>query len=593
MTGRLELLLKPFSALWKWVRTTPHVSGIATLASVLIMLALQSQEYCVPFDDSPRNGVELLERKGWHPPSQPVLWLRYLVPYLGLWLIVGGGAFHIALLRAWQDTRRIVKPVWAACFFVAVWAVAYDLSDHLEYMEISISGEPASRTAYVMKLAMIALACLTPAAGLHFYARASLLDRYTLRSFLAPAAFCFIAFCSLWILMDLLDSLRDFQDVRTPLFKIFLFYLNLVPFIYVSVAPAAILLGVLYSLTKMSRANEIVSMLGAGRSVFQILRPVFLCALGASLISLAANYYWAPRAEGNRQAIMRALMEGEAGTILAQALMYHNSETGRTWYAGSFPFNLREERIKNIEVRQEDEKGNLVRAWIANRAMWWSKTGYWSFYRGQEIIYENGRPAKLTDFSGRFPIPPEKQGVKTVSESPAGPITSMQLNPERLDVIGISETPWSIVSSALVPDFMGVPDLVSYLKAHKQGSSSSLAPFLTHFHHRFALPFQCFVLALVAAPLGIAYSRRGSIGGIAGSIFIFFGMIFVNDLFLNLGKGGHLPPWLSVWIPNLGFGLLGALMLHLRSQNKELPKFSLRAAKVTRPRNRTPAPSPA
>ena len=39
----------------------------------------------------------------------------------------------------------------------------------------------------------------------------------------------------------------------------------------------------------------------------------FLTALAASLIALAANYYWAPRAEGNRQAIMRALTGGQGG----------------------------------------------------------------------------------------------------------------------------------------------------------------------------------------------------------------------------------------------------------------------------------------
>ncbi len=593
MTGRLETLLKPLTAFWNWVRVTPHVSGFTTLSAILVMLLLQSQEVCPPFDDAPRNGVEWGQRPGWPPPTLPILWLRYLVPYLGLWLLIGGVVFHIALLRAWPDSRRIAKPVWGACFFIALWAIAADLSDHLEYIEISVSGEPASPAAYYTKLFMIGLACLTPAAGMHLYSRASLLDRYTLRSFLAPAAFCFAAFCSLWILMDLLDSLKDFQDVRTPLLKIFLFYLNLVPFIYVSVAPAAILLGVLYSLTKMSRANEIVSMLGAGRSVAQILRPIFLCAFGASILSLAANYYWAPRAEGNRQAIMRALMEGETGTIMARSLMYHNAETRRTWYAGSFPFNLRDERIKNIQVQLTNEKGELERAWIANRAFWWKTLGKWSFYKGQEIIYQNGKPSRLVDFTGRLPDDPDKYQIKTVTETPGGPVTSQLYNAERMDVSGISETPWSIVSSALVADFMGVPDLVSYLRAHGEKDSAGLAAFRTHLNHRFALPFQCLVLALVAAPLGIAYSRRGSLGGIAASIFIFFSMIFVNDVFLNLGKGSHLPPWLTVWIPNLAYALLGGLMLYLRSQNKELPRFSFKTTKIARPRNRTPAPSPA
>jgi len=570
MSRLLDPLFKCLSALWRWIRTTRSLSGPAAILAVLIVLAMQWKGIGQPVDDSPRNATELLERAGWVPPTVPILILRYLLPYLEMWLLVGGVVFHLALFRAWPNIRRMVRPVWAACLFFAAWSIASDLSTHLEETVISVTGQPTAPSAYFVKLVMIGLACIIPALGLHIYACASLLNQYTLRNFLGPAFFCFVAFCSLYILMDLLDSLKDFQDSKTPVGKMLLFYLHLVPFIFVSVAPAAILLGVLYSLTKMSRSNEIVAQLGAGRSIAQILTPIFLTALAASFIALAANYYWAPRAEGNRQAIMRALTGGQGGTILADALLFHNPESRRTWYLGSFPFNLREEKIRNIEIRQENEKGELDRTWIARSAMWWPGSGQWRFYQGQEIQYTNGKPTQLIDFTGRLPGSPSK-----------------------LDVNGITETPWSIVSSALSPDFMGVPDLVSYLKAHDESSNAKLNPFRTHLYHRFALPFQCLVLALVAAPLGIAYSRRGSIGGIAGSIFIFFGMIFVNDVFLSLGKGGHLHPALAAWTPNLAFGLFGALLLYLRSQNKELPKFSFKSAKVARPRNRNAAPSPA
>jgi len=570
MASFLKPLQTLAAVLWRWVRESRNLTAWSTIAAVLVILALQNNGYHEQFETGPRSGLDMVDLKGWVPPTMPILYLNYLVPYLTIWLLAGGVVFHIAILRATPESRRAVLPCWIAGIFLALWGIAADLAEHLEHLEISITGEPASVFSYVMKLVMIAVICLIPPLGLHLYSRASILNRYTLRSFLAPAAFCFVAFSSLWILMDLLDSLKDFQDARIPIVKMALFYMSLMPFIYVSVAPAAILLGVLYALTKMSRANEIVSMLGAGRSVLQILAPVFVTALLASFVGVAANFYWAPRAEGNRQAIMRALTEGQAGTIMAQSLMFHNPETRRTWYAGSFPFNLRDEKIRNVEVRQADENGVLQRTWIARSAFWWPTTGQWRFYNGQEIIYKDGKPQTMIDFTGREPGAPSK-----------------------LDVDGIEETPWSIVSSALVPDFMGVPDLVSYLKAHETADPRRLAPFRTHLYHRTAFPWQCLVLALVAAPLGIAYSRRGSLGGIAGSIFIFFGMIFINDVFLSLGKGSHLNPALTVWIPNLIFAVLGLTMLYLRSQNKELPKLSFKKAQIKRPKGRVIAPASA
>jgi lipopolysaccharide export LptBFGC system permease protein LptF len=165
-----------------------------------------------------------------------------------------------------------------------------------------------------------------------------------------------------------------------------------------------------------------------------------------------------------------------------------------------------------------------------------------------------------------------------------------------LELPGIEETPWSIVSYALRADFMSVPEIVSYLHAHPKAADDKLAPFRTHSWHRFALPWQALALVLVAAPLGVAYSRRGSVGGIAGSVFIFFIFMFVNNLFLNLGKGGHLPPWLTVWMPHLLFGALGLVLFHYRSQNRDLPRFKLGLSKpkksqIARPRNRS-APLP-
>ena len=57
------------------------------------------------------------------------------------------------------------------------------------------------------------------------------------------------------------------------------FYLVQIPFIIVNQLPLSVLLGLLYVLTRMSRRNEIVSMLGAGVSVPRVLLPLILVGL--------------------------------------------------------------------------------------------------------------------------------------------------------------------------------------------------------------------------------------------------------------------------------------------------------------------------
>lgn len=501
-----------------------------------------------------------------------ILVLAGVLPYLNLWIMLGMPVLLLVIWRRWGDLRRLMFPVSVAAVSLALWAIASELVEYIAHSQMTEMGEPPAPVAFAFKLVFIALVLGSVPFVLLYYRRIGLLERYTLRTFLHPLLFCFVSFFSLWIIMDLLDNLKDFQASKSSLGEVIGFYLGLLPFVYTEVMPVALLLSVLYALTRMSRANEIISMLGAGRSLLQVLQPILACTVYACVLHLAANYYWAPRAEGNREAIYRAMSEQAPDSIMASSIMFRDEQTHRTWFVATFPFSLRSgrERMHGVQIREENADGTPARTILAPTASWSPRVG-WRFFDGNEMIYKNGSVAAIQPF-------PLRQGSQSVLEVP-----------------GIEETPWSIVSYALRADFMGVPEIVSYLHAHPKAAHEKLAPFRTHFWHRFALPWQALALVLVAAPLGVAYSRRGSVGGIAASVFIFFVFMFVNNLFLNLGKGGHLPPWLTVWMPHLLFGSLGLVLFHYRSQNRDLPSFKFKLSKlkpqIARPRNRS-APLP-
>jgi LPS export ABC transporter permease LptG len=565
--------LKKLRAVAHRVRTWPFLGRSAFSLALLVMILLATQGHHL--DHPPEvagydiQAGKLVAQQGVGPAGPVLKTVSLLLPYLDSWMLVGGAVYLFILLRQWGNPPKLVFPSWVASISVAAWAISSDIAHQLGAMQMTEMGEPLAMTAYWMKMVMIYVACICVPLLIHYYVRSGSLERYTLRTFLAPLVFCFVAFCSLWIIMDLLDNLKEFQDAKSGLGRVVKFYFSIVPFIFVSVMPASLLLAVLYTLTKMSRANEIVAMLSAGRSVGQILQPIFVVVITVATMSLAANYHWAPRAEGNREAVMRALGAKQKDSIMASSVLHRDPVTDRVWYVASLPFSLRGERLRGVQVREVGKDGKVAHVIHADSAMWWPG-GLWRFYDGQEVFYANDKPTEIK------PFPLDAEGRHS------------------LEVKNFEETPWGMVSYALKPDYMGVPEIVSYLKAHPKDSPERLAPFQAHYYHRFAMPWQSFALALVAAPLGIAYSRRGAVGGIAGSIFIFFGILFLNNLCLNLGKGGHLPPWFSPWIPHLLFGVLGVLLLHYRSQNKDLPKLSLgfltkRKVQLARPRNRSAA----
>ena len=557
---------------WQKARELPYLgrSSFAVAITLLIISMLMGWHRTHP-DDAVDAALQQAQQSQMDVP-QGILILARVLPYLNLWVRLGVPVLLIVIWRRWGDLRRLMLPVSIASVSMAVWAIASDLVDYIAHSHMTEIGEPPAPLAFAFKLVFIALVYLSVPFALHYYRRIGILEKYTLRTFLHPLVFCFVSFFTLWIIMDLLDNLKDFQESKYGVVRVIRFYLGMIPFVYTQILPVAMLLAVLYSLTRMSKANELISMLGTGWSLFRVLRPIFVCSLYACVLNMAASYYWAPRAEGNREAEFRGMSVHAKDSIMASAIMFHDEQTRRTWYVGTFPFSMRSgsERMHGVQIREEDKQGQPTRTIIAPSVGWSPRVG-WRFYDGKELIYQNGNVASIQE----FPVGKDGQRV--------------------LEVAGIEETPWSLVSYALKPDFMSVPELVSYLRAHPKAADDKLAPFRTHFWQRFALPWQAMALVLVAAPLGVAYSRRGSVGGIAGSVFIFFIFMFMNNLFLNLGKGGHLPTWLTVWMPHLLFGTLGIVLFHYRSQNRDLPSFKLRLSKlkpqIARPRNRS-APLP-
>jgi lipopolysaccharide export system permease protein len=114
-----------------------------------------------------------------------------------------------------------------------------------------------------------------------------------------------------------------------------------------------------------------------------------------------------------------------------------------------------------------------------------------------------------------------------------------------------------------------VPELREYLRFNSDFPATLLAPFHTHLQYRLALPWTCLVVVLIAAPLGIGYSRRGILSSVATSIVLVFSMNFLTHLFLALGEGDRVPSWIAAWTPNLIFAVIGAYLLYLRATNRE------------------------
>jgi LPS export ABC transporter permease LptG len=368
-----------------------------------------------------------------------------------------------------------------------------------------------------------------------------LLDRYILRHFLQAFVYCIAGFISIWFIFDVSDNISTFLDQRISRMLILKYYLTQVPQILVILLPVALLLALLFSLGRMSRSNEIVSMLTAGVSLPRIIAPLLLAALLTTAASTFLNYSLAPHAEYARKKLLEdPQSRRQQMGLLAQ--IFRNRTDNRTWFIQQFYPG--ENLFRTVHIIQQDANDNIVTNYLATSALYHPETHAW-----------------------------ELQQVKVIYYDEPGNITRQIPYTESLMITDWSETPFRLSSANLRAEYLGVPELREYLQFNSDFPATLLAPFATQLEYRLALPWTCFVVALIAAPLGIGYSRRGIFSSVAAAIILVFAMNFVMHLFLALGEGARISHWTAAWTPNLIFGVLGLILIYFRATNREPPRL--------------------
>ena len=370
-----------------------------------------------------------------------------------------------------------------------------------------------------------------------------LLDRYIVRNFLQPYVYCILGFLSIWLIFDISDNSSTIFDERAPLGLVLEFYWSQIPQVLVILLPVSLLLALLFSLGRMSRANEIVSMLTAGVSVPRLVLPLLAIGLLTTGAAFALNYSLAAHAELARKLFLeRVLSRSGPREVVISGQVFRNRTDNRTWYIARFRPGTNE--FSGVQVVQQDAQENITRNYIATEAFYDPAAKTWRLEKAKVVNYD-----------------------------PAGNITDKKLV-SSITITGWSETPYRLGSANVRPEFLGISELREYLRFNSDFPETLLAPFRTQLQYRWALPWTCFVVAFMAASLGISFSRRGIIASVAVAIGLVFTMNFLTHLFLALGEGDRISPFAAAWTPNLIFFVIGLYLLRLRATNRETPNFN-------------------
>ena len=227
-----------------------------------------------------------------------------------------------------------------------------------------------------------------------------------------------------------------------------------------------------YSLSRMSRSNEIISMLTAGCSVLRVMLPLFIVGLLTACFSMALNYSLAPHSDQMRKTLLNQINKGHEKSDELDQQLYRNRQDSRTWYVESI--QKKQNLLNGVDLTQQDAKGNIVTKWYVDRALFHPEDKSWTFTRGKQVNFDRDGNILNEDDSWL-------RGSKRIT--------------------GWSETIWRIVSTNDDPQDLSVKELKEYIANNADFKEARLAPFRTHYWYRWAVPFQCLVVIFIAAPL--------------------------------------------------------------------------------------------
>src|SRR5215472_8750610 len=210
-----------------------------------------------------------------------------------------------------------------------------------------------------------------------------LLDRYVVRNFVQVYFYCIAGFTSIWLIFDVSDNISSFIDNHIPLLLVVRYYATQIPQVFIILLPVALLLSLLFALGRMSRANEIVSMLTAGVSL-----PRLLLLIGIGILTVAAsmalNYSLAPHSELARKVFLSEAQSRPARNNQGQ--VFRNRSDLRTWFIQNF--RLGDNLFNNVQVLQQDAKDNILMSYAAARAYYRPQTKTWDLENVRLAYYD-------------------------------------------------------------------------------------------------------------------------------------------------------------------------------------------------------------
>jgi lipopolysaccharide export system permease protein len=354
--------------------------------------------------------------------------------------------------------------------------------------------------------------------------------RLLYRDIVAAVAFVALAFLSLFLFIDLVGELDDIGERGYGVGQAMLAALLDAPGNLYELFPIAVLIGTIYSMSRMAQSSEFTILrtggLGPGRALG------LLAALGIAfgVVTFVVGDYAAPLSE-RESALIKArykgLRIGAAGAWLKDRRTTPEGELNASVNVQGLGADG---MLQGIRIFEFDADGRLLRR-ISAPAGRVHNDASWSL-RDARITHW---PADLSQAPG---------GARVVEESRPEYRWTGSLQP-------------GVVAAALLPaSTMSTVDLWRYAQ-HLSGQEQAAQRHAIQFWKKALYPLACLVMVALALPFAYLHARAGGVSlKVFGGILLGISFVLLNNLAGHLGLLRHWTPWVVAAAPSLVYMVL-------------------------------------
>jgi LPS export ABC transporter permease LptF len=301
----------------------------------------------------------------------------------------------------------------------------------------------------------------------------------------------------------------------------YLFFL--LPFIYLQLAPSALMIATLTTFVIKSRQNEIVSWTAAGQSVYRLLLPCFGLMLLLGIINWGIQESVAPRTN---------TIQDELRAQIRSRGIKANKE-GKYWVANNkriYSFELAEakndfnQKVKNLSIYEFSA----------------DETRLQNIYRTPEATWE-------------------KDKIKFFGEAEKQVLSEGKVEIVRISNAEINEASNPFNNLNEKPSHLNRRETQEQIKnSESETERKNLEVALEKKYTTLFLPF---VITFFTAPFALSLSRKGRVITVGYAVAVWLLFMGVTITFEQFGLNGFIAPRFAVWSPLFLFSIIGAFLI--------------------------------